>query len=322
MRLLCQLGRQLDPADLAGGGDRLGPERHVWSRSFVVPLLALPRRGGRSVRRTGPVAISARLRLWAASGADRSGRRPCRAGFGRSDDHCHCLFPGPALGFSRGRVFPCACTDERDARLSAVCRGTPDVPSSGGGRDGRRIGRAGSRFSMGCSRADPEAGAGFPAHSGRDWSGTATALRNRVYGDDLSLWMDTVAKKPLSALAQANAGKALLDRGRTAEGLACCQKAVNLDPVKPLARYNLGYAYEAGKRWDEALNEFTAAARLNPKLFAAEFRAGPIARSSGPSGGGRTLSPRCSGDRPRFCRDSRQPWRGPRHAGSTDRGDR
>jgi len=106
--------------------------------------------------------------------------------------------------------------------------------------------------------------------------GTATALRNRVYGDDLSLWMDTVAKKPLSALAQANAGKALLDRGRTAEGLACCQKAVNLDPVKPLARYNLGYAYEAGKRWDEALNEFTAAARLNPKLFAAEFRAGRL----------------------------------------------
>ena len=106
--------------------------------------------------------------------------------------------------------------------------------------------------------------------------GTATALRNRVYGDDLSLWMDTVAKWPLSALAEANAGKALLDRGRTTEGMACCQKAVSLDPMKPLARYNLGFAYEAEKRWDEALSEFTASARLNPQLFAAQFRAGRL----------------------------------------------
>jgi tetratricopeptide (TPR) repeat protein len=106
--------------------------------------------------------------------------------------------------------------------------------------------------------------------------GTATALRNRVYSDDLSLWMDTVAKRPLSALAEANEGKALLDRGRTAEGMACCQKAVSLDPMKPLSRYNLGFAYEAEERWDEALKEFIAAARLNPKLYAAEFRAGRL----------------------------------------------
>jgi tetratricopeptide (TPR) repeat protein len=106
--------------------------------------------------------------------------------------------------------------------------------------------------------------------------GTATVLRNRVYGDDLSLWMDTVAKWPRSALAEGNAGKCLLDRGRLAEGLACCKKAVELDPTKPLSRYNLGFAYEAESRWDEALSEFKVAARLNPKLFLAEFRVGRL----------------------------------------------
>lgn len=106
--------------------------------------------------------------------------------------------------------------------------------------------------------------------------GTTTVLRNRVYCDDLTLWMDTIAKRPLSALAEANAGKVLLARGRITEGLACCQQAVNLDPMKPLARFNLGLAYEAENRWDEALPEFTAAARLNSRLYAAEFRAGRL----------------------------------------------
>jgi tetratricopeptide (TPR) repeat protein len=106
--------------------------------------------------------------------------------------------------------------------------------------------------------------------------GSATALRNRVYADDLTLWADTVAKRPLSALAEANLGMALLDRGRTAEGTAYCEKSVGLDPNKPAARYNLGLAYEAQGRWVEALGEFAAAASLNPRLFYAQFRAGRV----------------------------------------------
>jgi protein O-mannosyl-transferase len=106
--------------------------------------------------------------------------------------------------------------------------------------------------------------------------GTATAMRNRVYSDELALWMDTVARRPLSALAQANAGKALLERGRIAEGLAHSRMAVSLDPMKPAARYNLGLAFENEMHWTDALEEFEAAANLNPKLFYAEFRAGRL----------------------------------------------
>jgi tetratricopeptide (TPR) repeat protein len=106
--------------------------------------------------------------------------------------------------------------------------------------------------------------------------GAATAIRNLVYRDDISLWLDTVSKRPLSALAQANAGMALLKGGRKAEGTAHCEAAVRLDPTKAVARYNLGLAYEDGKRWDEALAQFERAAALNPKMYYAEFRMGRI----------------------------------------------
>jgi tetratricopeptide (TPR) repeat protein len=106
--------------------------------------------------------------------------------------------------------------------------------------------------------------------------GTATARRNRVYADEYVLWMDTVAKRPKSALAQANVGKVLLERGHRDDAMSYCLEAVRLDPKKPIAHYNLGLAYEDAKRWDEALNEFGAAVNLNPNLYYAEFRIGRL----------------------------------------------
>jgi tetratricopeptide (TPR) repeat protein len=106
--------------------------------------------------------------------------------------------------------------------------------------------------------------------------GTATAARNRIYADELSLWLDTATKRPGSALAEANVGKALLDRGRIAEGLTYCLKSVALDPTKPTARYNLGLAYEAQERWTEALAEFIAVAKVNPHHYLAQYRAGRL----------------------------------------------
>jgi tetratricopeptide (TPR) repeat protein len=104
----------------------------------------------------------------------------------------------------------------------------------------------------------------------------ATARRNLTYRSDLELWRDTIAKRPGSALAQANVGGALLTRDRTAEALPYCLEAVRLDPMKPTAHYNLGLAYEGQKRFKEALREFEIAAWINPKLFYAQFRAGRV----------------------------------------------
>ena len=101
-----------------------------------------------------------------------------------------------------------------------------------------------------------------------------TVVRNRVYRDGLLLWSDNVAKKPASAVAQANVGECLLDRGRAAEAVAYCERAVALDPSKPIAHFNLGLAYEQTQRWAQALAEFSAALRLNSRLFPAGIKAG------------------------------------------------
>ena len=104
----------------------------------------------------------------------------------------------------------------------------------------------------------------------------ATAARNADYRTELGLWLDTIAKRPRSAVAQANVGKALLERHRLAEALPHCAEAVRLDPAKPAAHYNLGMAFEEQERWADALGEFAAAAAINPKLYLAQFRAGRI----------------------------------------------
>jgi len=129
--------------------------------------------------------------------------------------------------------------------------------------------------------------------------GAATAARNGVYQSDLTLWRDTVAKRPDNDRAHNNFGKALflqglvpealdqygralrlhprdnaevqynlgdafLEEGRLPEALDHCAEAVRLAPANPDARNNLGTALARSGRMGEALDQFQAAARLNP----------------------------------------------------------
>ena len=111
--------------------------------------------------------------------------------------------------------------------------------------------------------------------------GTVTSERNRLYASDLELWRATAMVRPLSALAQANVGQALIARGRIEEAAGYCQRAVALDPSKPNARYNLGVVEEDLGHWDQALLQFREAARLNPRLIYAQARIGRILNRQG-----------------------------------------
>ncbi len=106
--------------------------------------------------------------------------------------------------------------------------------------------------------------------------GAATALRNRDYRSSLTLWKEDIATRPQSAIGQANVGTALLQEGRTAEGIPYCVRAVELDPMKPAPHYNLGVAYERQDRPIDAVNEFITAAAINPKLTIAQLSAGRL----------------------------------------------
>jgi tetratricopeptide (TPR) repeat protein len=129
--------------------------------------------------------------------------------------------------------------------------------------------------------------------------GTATAARNEVYGSELALWRDTVAKRPGNDRAHNNLGNAFFHAGRMpeareqyeqalrlhpgdnaevqynlgavlaqeghwTEAIAPAAEAVRLAPENPDARASLGTALANSGRVGEALAQFQAAARLNP----------------------------------------------------------
>jgi tetratricopeptide (TPR) repeat protein len=60
--------------------------------------------------------------------------------------------------------------------------------------------------------------------------GTATALRNRVYRDEVAFWEDVASKSPQNPRAHNNLGVALASRCRTTEAEASFRRALEADP--------------------------------------------------------------------------------------------
>ena len=95
--------------------------------------------------------------------------------------------------------------------------------------------------------------------------GGLTAMRNREYRDEVSLWQDTASKRPENARAQSNLAVLLTRTGRAAEAVPHAREAVRLKPRYAEARNNLGYALNELGRPQEAIPEFQEALRLDPK---------------------------------------------------------
>ncbi len=88
----------------------------------------------------------------------------------------------------------------------------------------------------------------------------ATAGRNADYRTEVSLWADTAAKRPGSALAHNNFGTALEKAGRTAEATAQFEEALRLDPGFEEAHNNLGNIWlKTPGRLNQAITEYRAA---------------------------------------------------------------
>jgi tetratricopeptide (TPR) repeat protein len=138
--------------------------------------------------------------------------------------------------------------------------------------------------------------------------GLATARRNADYRNELSLWADTVAKRPLNPRAQLNLGNALqaahhpqdalahyeealrlglnrpevhsslasalLGLGRPAAALAPAEEALRLDPESAEAHVNLGTALVLTGQTADAIAHFETALRLRPDFAAAHNNLG------------------------------------------------
>lgn len=95
--------------------------------------------------------------------------------------------------------------------------------------------------------------------------GSLTYLRNDDYRSSLSIWMDTVIKRPNNPRAHANYAHALQRAGNIDEAIAQARFAVKLAPSNVTMRGNLGaYLEEKGLR-EEAIQAFEEAIRLDPR---------------------------------------------------------
>jgi tetratricopeptide (TPR) repeat protein len=96
--------------------------------------------------------------------------------------------------------------------------------------------------------------------------GWITIQRNEDFRSELTIWNDTVAKRPNNERAHNNLGRALEKiPGRLDDAIAQYQEALRLDPSFAEAHNNLGVAWgKTPGRSSEAIAEYETALRLKP----------------------------------------------------------
>jgi protein O-mannosyl-transferase len=104
--------------------------------------------------------------------------------------------------------------------------------------------------------------------------GFLTARRNEDYRSGLSIWSDTVAKRPNNVRALNNLGFVLADAGRAREAIARYEQALRLKPDFAPAHLNLGNALSRMGRLPEAVQHYEEALRLKPDYAEAHYGLG------------------------------------------------
>jgi len=99
--------------------------------------------------------------------------------------------------------------------------------------------------------------------------GWGTVRRNEVYRSALSLWGDTVGKRPGNARALNDFGNALDSAGRRSEALASYDRALQLKPDHAMAYYNKAESLLKMGQTAAAIELFDQALRFSPDYFKA-----------------------------------------------------
>jgi tetratricopeptide (TPR) repeat protein len=99
--------------------------------------------------------------------------------------------------------------------------------------------------------------------------GWGTVQRNEVYRSAVSLWGDTVSKRPTNVRAHNHLGNALDSAGRRSEALASYDRALQLRPDHAMAYYNKAELLLKMGQTPAALELFDQALRIAPAYFKA-----------------------------------------------------
>ena len=108
-----------------------------------------------------------------------------------------------------------------------------------------------------------------------------TLLRNEAYRTELSLWSDTVAKRPANARAHFNLGQSLLVLRRLPEARTQFEEALQIQPNFADAHNNLGNALFLAGHMADAEVHYRAALRLQPDSAEIHNNVGNVLLMSG-----------------------------------------
>jgi Tfp pilus assembly protein PilF len=108
--------------------------------------------------------------------------------------------------------------------------------------------------------------------------GMLTARRNEDYRSELTIWSDTLAKRPNNERAHYNLGNAWLEvPGRLNDAIAQYEEALRLNPDYAEAHNSLGFAWALTPgRLDDARAQFAEALRLDPHCASAHTNLGNV----------------------------------------------
>jgi Tfp pilus assembly protein PilF len=103
-----------------------------------------------------------------------------------------------------------------------------------------------------------------------------TVRRTAAFGDEMTLWKDTVATQPNDPTALYNMGTLLVRRGNVQEAVDDYRRALAIKPDYAEARYNLGNALLKLGKAMEALKEYQRAVEIKPDLVDAQSNLGTL----------------------------------------------
>jgi Flp pilus assembly protein TadD len=123
-----------------------------------------------------------------------------------------------------------------------------------------------------------------------EWGGTGalvlvlailTIQRNRDYNSEVTIWQDTVEKRPNNPRAHYNLGAALLQTGKLQNATGHLEQALRIKPDYAGAHNDLGLALVQLGRPQEAIGHYEQAVRLKPDFAEAHYNWGVALEQAG-----------------------------------------
>jgi tetratricopeptide (TPR) repeat protein len=101
-----------------------------------------------------------------------------------------------------------------------------------------------------------------------------TVKRNLVWKDDLTLWSDAASKSASGFRAHNNLGAAYEARGRLEQAIQEYERAIKIEPDHFITYYNLGLAYFKQGKVNLAVTNFQKSLKINPIFPLTHYRLG------------------------------------------------